>query len=157
MDPSDPKHGAYQAERRKKGKETEALKPRTLLAEGDDAQQVQRRSLAAMEAAAAAAAGSGLRAGSAASSSAAGGGKAAPKAKSLLGMFELGAAWTIKELADGLGLREADIKAQVQERCDYVRAGPFNKRWLCKAEFRTPSMPQPDPEAAANRVTGGGF
>lgn len=77
---------------------------------------------------------------------------APPRARSLLEMFERGAAWTLKDIAEGLGAKEGDVRAEVAEKCDYLRSGPFAKHWLVKAVFRTPRMPLPDPAAEAARA-----
>ena len=88
---------------------------------------------------------------SAAASTAAATAAAAPRARSILEMFERSAAWTLKELAEGMGLKEADIKAEVAEKCDYLRSGKFARHWLCKVALRTPRMPVPDAQAEAVR------
>jgi hypothetical protein len=52
-----------------------------------------------------------------------------------------------------VGRAEADVRAEVAEKCDYLRSGKFARHWLVKPMFRTPKMPQPEKEAEAVRVS----
>jgi hypothetical protein len=139
----DPLYGAYRDARNKRAARGEAGEV------GDAELNIGGGGGGGGAAAARAAASAAASSAAAASASAS---AAPPRARSLLELFERAAAWTLKDIAEGLGAREADVRAEVAEKCDYLRSGKWAKHWLVKAVYRTPAMPKPEAEAEAVRA-----
>jgi hypothetical protein len=66
-------------------------------------------------------------------------------AASIYEMFERGAYWSIKDLCDATGAKEADLRPELQQTADYVRAGPHRGTYRLKPEYRTVSSAAADP------------
>jgi hypothetical protein len=78
-----------------------------------------------------------------------------PRARTVLEAFTLAPHWTLRALAESLGVADPDaLRPAVLEVADYVRAGPFARHYILKPENRAPGCPAPDPEAEKYR--GGG-
>jgi len=78
-----------------------------------------------------------------------------PRVASVLDLFQLGAYWTAKQVAEARGrLRDSDVRHELQRLCHYVRAGPHAACWVLRAELRTPQTPLPDADDYARASTG---
>lgn len=78
---------------------------------------------------------------------------ALPPARTVLELFERRAHWKREEACEALkGIMEPKAVAEdLRQRGDYLRAGRFVGHYICKVDFRTPSMPTPDPAAEEAR------
>lgn len=65
-------------------------------------------------------------------------------AANIYACFERDAYWLVRDLVTATGAREPDIKAELQQTCDYIRAGPHIGCWRLKPSFRSISAVPPD-------------
>lgn len=65
-------------------------------------------------------------------------------ARSVHECFDKAAYWSIKDLAGAMGLREVDLKTEVQTKADYIKKGPHRGKWRLKSEYRSITSATPD-------------
>lgn len=159
-DMRDPSYDAYTKHRRQQEKEATANKKSTTLAGGagpldigptelDFAnrraqQEAAAQALAAQRAAeraAAAMAAGALATATATAFFAFSGGR---HASSPYELFERAAYWSIKEMCEATGKKEAELKASIAETCDYIRSGPHRGTYRLKPAFVTATSVKPD-------------
>lgn len=153
-DMGDPAYGAYMSARRAAEKRAAASKAAPRLADGPAALGL----LAAARATSDTGSGGGL-AGimsgnaaterllveSASAPAAPGSQRVVPKVGTIYALFEAGAYWSLREMAEATGRKEPELRADVATACDYIRQGPHKGRYRLKPEWRTTSSSQPEP------------
>lgn len=142
---SDPSYQAYVAWRRGKDKQKQANRAHTSVAESESIAASMQRS---KEEAIAIAASSGQAARLNAASTIG----AVPKVGSVLELFEIGAYWSIKQICEGTGTKEGDVRPLVIQYCDYLRSGDHSRRYILKKQYRTHKTPMPDAADEKNSV-----
>ena len=102
----------------------------------------QRRADAELARAAAASAAAAAAAGAAAATTA--DAERLRPAASVYDCFERAAYWSVKDLAAATGARDADLRVELQQTCDYIRAGKNVGTFRLKPAFRTTTSVPPD-------------
>lgn len=80
------------------------------------------------------------------------GGEGMPRPRTVLEAFERNAYWTLKNLAEAIGTREADLRADVTQYCDYIRSGEYSRHYVLKPQYLTTGMPVPDSSIDAHKA-----
>lgn len=148
-DPADPAYGKYVAQRSKAKKPAPGQARGTSLADGDVVASIMaaRREappLAALAAADAAAEAAAARAPATST---------VPRATSVLELFEKGALWTLKNMMEATGKKDAEVRADAQKYCDYIRSGDYARYYILKKHLRNQRTPLPDPEVEKHVAT----